>query len=66
VFWRNLTIIDPIFSGNAMSIRKNIDWRDGVFCESRRVGGLGIIDLDVQNKCLLSKWLFKLINEEGL
>jgi hypothetical protein len=29
------------------------------------MGGLGIIDLDLQNKCLLSKWLFKLINEEG-
>jgi hypothetical protein len=26
------------------------------------MGSLGIIDLDLQNKCLLSKWLFKLIN----
>ena len=23
------------------------------------------MDLETQNKCLLSKWLFKLINEEG-
>ena len=23
-------------------------------------------NLDVQNKCLLSKWLFKLINEDGV
>jgi hypothetical protein len=30
------------------------------------MGGLGVLDLDLQNKCLLSKWLFKLINEEGL
>jgi hypothetical protein len=30
------------------------------------VGGLGIIHLDEQNKCLLSKWLFKLFNENGL
>jgi hypothetical protein len=29
------------------------------------VGGLGIMDLDIQNKCLLSKWLFKLVNEDG-
>jgi len=29
-------------------------------------GGLGIQNLDVQNRCLLSKWLFKLINEDGL
>jgi hypothetical protein len=30
------------------------------------VGVLCILDLDIQNKCLLSKWLFKLINEEGM
>jgi hypothetical protein len=30
------------------------------------LGGLGILDLDLQNKCLLSKWLFRLINEEGV
>jgi hypothetical protein len=30
------------------------------------MGGLGIKNIDTQNKCLLSKWLFKLINEEGL
>jgi hypothetical protein len=27
---------------------------------------MGIIDLDIQNKCLLSKWITKLINEDGL
>jgi hypothetical protein len=27
---------------------------------------LGIVDLDIQNKCLLSKWIIKLLNEEGL
>jgi hypothetical protein len=27
---------------------------------------MGIIDLDIQNKCLLSKWVIKLLNEEGL
>jgi hypothetical protein len=32
----------------------------------KSIGGLGIIDLDVQNKCLLSKWIIKLLNEEGL
>ncbi|WVZ96532.1 hypothetical protein U9M48_042161 [Paspalum notatum var. saurae] len=29
-------------------------------------GGLGITDLRIKNKCLLSKWLFKLLNEEGI
>jgi hypothetical protein len=32
----------------------------------KSVGALGIIDLEVQNKCLLSKWLFKLLNEDDL
>jgi hypothetical protein len=32
----------------------------------KSIGGLGILDLDMQNKCLLSKWIFKLLNEEGL
>jgi len=27
---------------------------------------LGILNLNAQNKCLLSKWLFKLINEQGV
>ncbi|WVZ51858.1 hypothetical protein U9M48_002961, partial [Paspalum notatum var. saurae] len=30
------------------------------------VGGIGVRNLEVQNVCLLSKWLFKLINEEGI
>jgi hypothetical protein len=32
----------------------------------RSAGGMGIIDLDIQNKCLLSKWVFKLLNEDGI
>jgi hypothetical protein len=27
---------------------------------------MGIIDLDTQNKCLLSKWIVKLLNEDGM
>ncbi|WVZ91755.1 hypothetical protein U9M48_037881 [Paspalum notatum var. saurae] len=34
--------------------------------QPKEQGGLGIIDLEVQNKCLLSKWLFKLANEDGI
>jgi hypothetical protein len=30
------------------------------------VGGGGHHDLDIQNKYLLSKWIIKLINEDGL
>jgi hypothetical protein len=35
-------------------------------CQHKDQGGLGIQNLEIQNQCLLSKWLFKLINEEGL
>ena len=37
-----------------------------VVCQPKDQGGLGIHNLEIQNKCLLSKWLFKLINEEGV
>jgi hypothetical protein len=35
-------------------------------CRLRDQGGLGIEVLDVKNICLLSKWLFKIINKEGM
>ena len=37
-----------------------------VICRPRDQGGLGVLDLEVQNKCMLSKWIFKLFNEDGM
>jgi hypothetical protein len=37
-----------------------------IVCQPKDQGGIGIQNLDTQNQCLLSKWLFKLINEDGL
>ena len=37
-----------------------------ILCQPKLQGGLGIHNLELQNKCLLSKWLFKLLNEDGL
>jgi hypothetical protein len=37
-----------------------------IICQPKDQGGMGIQNLEVQNQCLLSKWLFKLVNEEGL
>ena len=37
-----------------------------ILCQPKCLGGLGILNLEVQNLCLLSKWLFKLLNEDGL
>jgi hypothetical protein len=35
-------------------------------CQLKDQGDLGIQNLEIQNECLLRKWLFKLINEVGL
>jgi hypothetical protein len=36
-----------------------------ILCRPKDQGGLGILDLQLQNKCLLSKWLVNLLNTEG-
>jgi hypothetical protein len=36
-----------------------------VVCTPKDQGGLRVLNLDVHNKCLLSKWLFNLINRDG-
>jgi len=33
---------------------------------TERSGGLGVLNLDIQNRCLLSKWFFKLLNGDGI
>jgi hypothetical protein len=37
-----------------------------IICQPKDQEGLGVHNLEIQNKCLLSKWLLKLINEEGV
>ena len=37
-----------------------------IICRSKEQSRLGIEVIDLKNKCLLSKWLFKLLNEEGV
>ncbi|WVZ49763.1 hypothetical protein U9M48_001092 [Paspalum notatum var. saurae] len=41
-----------------------IKWE--ILCLPKDQGGLGIKNLEIQNVCLLSKWLYKFINEEGV
>jgi hypothetical protein len=36
-----------------------------IVCQPKALGGLGVSNLAVKNISLLSKWLFKLLNEEG-
>ena len=37
-----------------------------IICRPKDQGGLGIEVIDLKTKCLLSKWLFKLLNEEEM
>ena len=37
-----------------------------ILCQPKEQGGLSIQNLELQNKSLLSKWLFKLCNEKGM
>jgi hypothetical protein len=36
-----------------------------ILCRPKDQGGLRILDLQLQNKCLLAKWLVNLLNSEG-
>jgi hypothetical protein len=36
-----------------------------ILCRPKDQGGLGILNLKLQNKCLLAKWLVYLLNTEG-
>jgi hypothetical protein len=40
--------------------------RWNIICRPKDQGGLGIEVLDIKNQCLLRRWLFKLLNEEGV
>jgi hypothetical protein len=37
-----------------------------IICRPKEQGGLGIEVLELKNKCLLAKWLFKILNEPGV
>jgi hypothetical protein len=46
--------------------KKYILTKWSIMCQPKDQGGLGIQNLEIQNECISSKWLFKLINEDGL
>lgn len=37
-----------------------------VICVPKSCGGLGVLELEAMNQCLLTNWLWKLENTEGL
>ncbi|WVZ77334.1 hypothetical protein U9M48_025213 [Paspalum notatum var. saurae] len=52
----------PMFMFSFFEVTKG--WN--ILSTPRDIGGLGILNLEVQNKCLLGKWLFKLLTEDGI
>jgi hypothetical protein len=36
-----------------------------ILCRPKDQGGLGILNLQLQNKCLLAKWIVNLLNTDG-
>jgi hypothetical protein len=38
----------------------------GILYQPKDKGGVGIMNIDIQNQCLLSKWWYKLMNEHGI
>lgn len=52
-------------AGNSIEKRYHlVNWP--TICMPKSCGGLGILDLEAMNKCLLMKWLWKMENSEGL
>jgi hypothetical protein len=37
-----------------------------IFCQAKDQGAMSIMNIDIQNQCLLSKWVYILINENGM
>jgi hypothetical protein len=49
-----------------MGIKKYRLTRWNIICRPKDRGGLGIDVLELKNKSLLCKWLFKILNEDGV
>src|SRR4051812_21592298 len=55
------------FFGKVMRPKKYRLARWDIICRPKEQGGLGIKNLEVKNRCLLSKWLYRLSAEtEGM
>ncbi|WVZ70181.1 LOW QUALITY PROTEIN: hypothetical protein U9M48_018867 [Paspalum notatum var. saurae] len=58
--------MNQAYFGKVTIIEKMQTNKMGSFMSSKGPRGLGILNLEARNACLLCKWLYKLINEDGL
>jgi hypothetical protein len=64
---KKLDAIRSIFfwqEGNGKRKYRSAKWH--TVSQPKAIGGLGASNLSVKNSCLLSKWLYKLLNEDGM
>jgi hypothetical protein len=61
-----LIFLGPAFLAERRTKKKYRLTKWNIICRPKDQGGLGIEDLEIKNRCLLSKWLDKLINQEGV
>jgi hypothetical protein len=54
------------YFGKVMRWKKYRLTKWNIICQPKYHWGLGIELLDILNRCLLSKWLFKLLTGEGV
>jgi hypothetical protein len=58
--------LDNVSFGIVIAIWESIDFRNEISYVGQNQGGLWVEVLDIKNKCLSSKWLFKILNEQGV
>jgi hypothetical protein len=63
---KKLDTIWSRFFGRGSSKMKYRLARWYVICQHKVLGGLGVSNLAIKNICLLSKWLYKLLNKDGM
>jgi len=78
IFMMSFFEIPPGILKKLDSIRSRFFWEGGhhkkkyrltkwkIVCQPKDQGGLGVVNLAVKNKCLLSKCLYRLLTEDGM
>jgi hypothetical protein len=61
-----LDFIESKFFGRGNRKKKYRLTKWNIICQPKKFGGLGVINLATKNICLLSKWFYKIFNDDGI